>query len=459
MRLTASAICGTDLHMILGTMPGMKPGTILGHEGVGRVEEIGSGIRDLNRGDRVVIPLTIGCGYCSSCRAGYFAQCDNANPNGKTAGTTFFGGPESTGAFDGVQAEYARVPFANVGLVKLPDGVDDDEGIMLSDIIPPAYFGAKLAEVEHGDTVADFGYGPVGQFANVSAFRCGAGRVLEVDTIASRLAMARAQGAEVIDFNAEEAVATIRELTGGIGVARVIDAVGIDANRPHAGPGAEQAERQAERFDQEQAEIAPEANPQGANWHPDDAPSQVLAWAIEAVAMVGTIGIIGVYPPAAQTFPIGQAMNKNLTIKLGNGNHRRYIPALVDAVEAGSLRPTKILTQREPMTDVIEAYKAFDTRQPGGAKVELTPAIKKGERPIASSAARPLGNGAGIDWSPGKHSRPPPAAWEIRCSETRAVDPKNGEPTDLRRRRRRMVTEGALDRGGVVERAQGRYTW
>lgn len=165
IRLTASAICGIDLHMIRGTMPGMKPGTILGHEGVGVVEEIGSNVRNLKVGDRVVIPSTIGCGSCSYCRTGYYAQCDNANPNGPSAGTAFFGGPEETGPFDGLQAEYARIPYANVGLVKLPQGVSDDQAIMLSDIFPTAYFGAEIAEITPGDTVAVFGCGPVGLFA------------------------------------------------------------------------------------------------------------------------------------------------------------------------------------------------------------------------------------------------------------------------------------------------------
>lgn len=374
VRIMASAICGTDLHMIRGTLPGMVPGTILGHEAVGIVEEVGANVRNLNQGDRVVVPSTIGCGYCSYCRAGYFAQCDNANPNGPHAGTTFFGGPASTGPIEGLQAEYARIPFANVGLVKLPETISDDEAIMLSDIFPTAYFGAKLAEVGDGDTVCVLGCGPVGQFAIASALLLRAGRVLAVDTVPLRLEMARAQGAEVIDFNAEDPVQTIKDLTGGIGVDRVIDAVGIDAERPHAGPAAAQAAEQAEWFEQEREQIAPDANPDGPNWVPGDAPSQALIWAVEAVAKAGTIGIIGVYPPSATTYPIGQAMMKNLTVKMGNCNHRRYLPTLVNLVESGAVTPSRVLTQVEPLTDVIAAYKAFDTRQPGWVKVELRPA-------------------------------------------------------------------------------------
>lgn len=375
VRLTASAICGTDLHMIRGTFLGMKPGTILGHEGVGVVEEIGPNVRNLRIGDRVVIPSTIACGYCSYCRAGYHSQCDNANPNGAQAGTAFFGGPELTGPFQGLQAEFARIPYANAGLVKLPREVDDDQAILLSDIFPTAYFGADIAEIEPGDTVAVFGCGPVGQFAIASAQLLGAGRILAVDTIPSRLEMARSQGAEVIDFNAEDPIEIIQQLTGGIGVDRAIDAVGVDATRPHSGPAAQQAEEQAPQFQQELQQIAPETNPQGGNWYPGDAPSQALTWAVKALAKAGTLSIIGVYPPTHRFFPIGMAMNKNLTINMGNCNHRKYIPTLVDLVRSGQVEPTQILTQVEPLTSVLDAYKAFDKRQPGWVKVELVPGM------------------------------------------------------------------------------------
>jgi threonine dehydrogenase-like Zn-dependent dehydrogenase len=191
VRLTASAICGTDLHMIRGTMPGMKPGTILGHEGVGVVEACGKDVRNLKEGDRVVIPSTIACGACAYCRAGYTAQCDVANPNGPIAGTAFFGGPATSGPFHGLQAEKARIPFAGAGLVQIPPEVSDEQAILLSDIFPTAYFGAKLAEIRSGNTVAVFGCGPVGQFAIASAKLLGAGRVIAVDAIPSRLEMAR----------------------------------------------------------------------------------------------------------------------------------------------------------------------------------------------------------------------------------------------------------------------------
>lgn len=374
VKLTASAICGTDLHMIRGTMPGMKPGTILGHEGVGIVQEIGSDVRNLRVGDRVVIPSTIACGYCSYCRAGYHAQCDRANPNGSQAGTAFFGGPQTTGPFNGLQAEYARIPYANVGLIKLPDEIDDDQAILLSDIFPTGYFGADMAEIVPGDTVAVMGCGPVGLFTIVSAQLLGAGRVLAVDGIPSRLEMARELGAEVINFNAEDPVETIKRLTGGIGVDRIVDAVGVDAERPSSGPAAEKVQQQAQQFDQEVQAIAAETNPQGDLWKPGNAPSLAATWAVQALAKAGTLSIIGVYPQTDRFFPIGMAMNKNLTINMGNCNHRNYIPRLVEMVRNGTVTPTDILTQVEPMAAGLDAYKAFDQRQSGWVKVELVPA-------------------------------------------------------------------------------------
>lgn len=373
VKLTASAICGTDLHMVRGTMTGMEPGTILGHEGVGIVSEIGPEVRNLNIGDRVVIPSTLGCGYCSYCRAGYFSQCDVINPNGKRAATAFFGGPKNTGPFNGLQAEMARVPFANVNLVKLPDEISDDQAIMLSDIFPTGYFGADNAEIKPGNTVAVFGCGPVGQFAILSAFLIGAVRVFAVDRVQSRLDMARNQGAEVINFEEDDPVSVILSETGAIGVDRVIEAVGVDAVHPDHGPAAKQAQQKEEEFKRELKQVAPKIRPKGANWIPGDAPSQALIWAVDAVAKAGTLSIIGVYPESVEFFPFGKAMGKNLTIKAGNCNHRRYMTGLIELVRSGIVDPVVLLSNIEPMTSVIDAYKAFDERRPGWIKVELTP--------------------------------------------------------------------------------------
>jgi len=375
VRLTASAICGTDLHMIRGTMTGMVPGTILGHEGVGIVEKIGRAVRNFEEGDRVVIPSTIACGYCVYCRDGDYSQCDHANPNGPTAGTAYFGGSKESGPFDGLQAEKARIPFAPVGLIKLPEAVTDDQAILLSDIFPTGYMAAEMAEIRPGRTVAVFGCGPVGQFVITSLKLLGAGRIFAIDTIPSRLAMARAQGAEAIDFNADNPVEALKELTGGIGIDRAIDAVGVDATAPRKGPAGKRGSEQKKQFKQESEEIAPHTNPAGRNWQPGDAPSRVLSWAVEALAKAGTLSIVGVYPDAAQTFPIGTAMNKNLTIRMGNCNHRKYIPQLIQRVESGSIDPSKILTHIAPLTNVLDAYKHFDTREEGWIKVMLEPSV------------------------------------------------------------------------------------
>jgi threonine dehydrogenase-like Zn-dependent dehydrogenase len=376
VRLTASAICGTDLHLVRGTLPGVKPGTILGHEGVGVIEQVGKDVRNFKPGDRVVIPSTIGCGYCSYCRSGYFSQCDNANPNGKEAGTAFFGGPATAGGFDGLQAEFARAPFAAANLVKIPDEVSDEQAIVLSDIFPTAYFGAELAEIRPGNSVAIFGCGPVGQLCIASAKLMRAGRIFAIDCIESRLAAARAQGAEVIDFNEEDPILALKRLTGGIGVDRAIDAVGVDAVAPTGGP-ARKAVGKAEKkaFEEEVERVAPKQKPDGDNWHPGDAPSIVLTWATTALAKAGTLSIIGVYPPAAKVFPIGMAMNKNLTVNMGNCNHRAYLPMLLELVRTGAIDPSKLLTQHEPIANALDAYKEFDRRQPGWIKVELQPQV------------------------------------------------------------------------------------
>lgn len=386
VRLTTSAICGTDLHMIRGTFVGMQSGTILGHEGVGVIEQVGDDVRNLKPGDRVVIPSTIACGFCSYCRAGYYAQCDKANPNGSEAGTAFFGGPKMSGPFHGMQAEKVRVPFANVGLVKLPPEISDEQAIMLSDIFPTGYFGAELAEIKHGDTVAVFGCGPVGQFVIASAKLMGAGRIFAIDRIPERLEMAAAQGAEIINFDKEEPVLTLKRLTGGIGVDRAIDAVGVDAVKAESGPAAKEAKVNEKEFARQVEQVAPQTKPQkDGTWTPGNAPSQALLWAVEGLAKAGTLSIIGVYPQTAQFFPIGAAMNKNLTLRMGNCNHRKYIPHLVELVRSGIIDPAKILTNVEPLTSVIDAYEAFDKREAGWIKVELKPSSNATQTTATSS--------------------------------------------------------------------------
>jgi threonine dehydrogenase-like Zn-dependent dehydrogenase len=372
VRITTSAICGTDLHMIRGTMPGILPGTVLGHEAVGIVEDVGPLVRNLRKGDRVIVPSTIACGYCSYCRESFYSQCDNANPNGPLAGPAFFGGPKESGPFNGLQAEFARVPFASVGLIKIPPSVSDEQAILLSDIFPTGYFGADLADIKPGRSVAVFGCGPVGLFAIVSAFLKDAGRVIAVDTVPSRLEMAARCGADTVDYNKEDPVEAIRSLTGGIGTDRVIDAVGVDANMPTSGPAAvHESPQLIDTFKRELGEVAPNAAPRGANWHPGNAPSQALFWETQCVAKAGTLAIIGDYPQNVQVFPIGAAMNRNLRVHMGHCPHRRFIPELVGLVEMGRVKPQDILTEDVPFSDVLTAYQEFDRREPGWVKVGL----------------------------------------------------------------------------------------
>jgi len=371
VRLTASAICGTDLHFIRGTFSGVEKGQILGHEGVGVVEAIGSAVMDIKVGQRVIIPSTIGCGNCQFCDQQFYAQCDNANPGGKLAGTAFFGGPAGAGGYKGLQAEKARVPWADTNLVPIPDAISDDTAIMMSDILPTAWFGADLAQIEEGDHVLVFGCGPVG-LLTVACAKLMGGRVIAVDSLPDRLAMAARQGAETINFEEVAVKDAVLKLTGGDGARRVIDAVGVDAQ--HAGHGPESSLIGKVADLAEQYVVEPAARKFGRPFVAGNAPSEVLEWAVDCVAKGGTISIIGVYPPTDNHFPIGQAMNKNVTLRMGNANHRRYYDVLIEHVLAGRLDPADILTQVEPATGAIEAYKAFDERQPGWIKVELEPA-------------------------------------------------------------------------------------
>jgi threonine dehydrogenase-like Zn-dependent dehydrogenase len=380
VRLTRSAICGTDLHMIRGTMPGMREGTILGHEGVGVVEEVGGDVRNFRPGERVVLPSTLGCGSCSYCRAGYFSQCDTMNPNGPQAGTAFYGGPASTGSFDGMQAEYVRVPAANVNMVAIPNPVGEDQAIIASDILPTAWFGARLAEVSSGDTVAVFGCGPVGQLAILCARLQGASRIIAVDSEPTRLERARELHAEVIDFNVDEPVTTIRSLTADIGVDRVIDAVGVDSYRPEntSGPAGHEQQAEAEQLLGESAD---------GQWSSATGPSTVARWSVEAAAKAGSIGIIGVYPPGMDHWPLGMAMNRNVTVRLGNCNHRRYLPRLLDLLAGGSVDVGDLTTQMVGMDEIVDAYRHFDRHEPGWTKVAVVPDAA-GSRPRATTGER-----------------------------------------------------------------------
>ena len=375
VRVTASAICGTDLHFLRGTFPGVKKGRILGHEAVGVVEEVGKSVRNFRKGDRVVVPSTVGCGACTYCRAGYQSQCDVANPNGPSAGTVFFGGPESAGGLDGLQAEFARIPFAGATLVKLPDEITDDQAVLMSDILPTSYMAAVMAEIKPSDTVAIFGCGPVGLFAVACAQHLGAGRVFAIDNVDSRLEMARSHGAEIIHFDKEDPAEVLRDLCRGSGPDRTIDAVGVDAATASKGPAGDK--KASGQFKEELKGIASEGLPSGGTFRPGGAPSQALKWAIESAAKGGTVSVIGVYSAPVQDFPIQTILEKNLTLKAGNCNHRRYMPEMIELVRAGVIRPEQFLTQKEPIQSAIDAYRSFAEHERGWIKVKLEPASHK----------------------------------------------------------------------------------
>ncbi len=369
VRITASAICGTDLHFIRGTFTGMKSGRIIGHEGLGVVEAVGKAVRNFRPGDRVIIPSTLGCGSCPHCRLGMFSQCDRMNELGPLGGTVFFGGPEAAGGIDGLQAEYARVPYASVNLLRLPQEITDDAGIMMSDILPTSYQAAEMANIKPGNSVAIFGCGPVGMLAIACAQHMGAGRVFAVDQVPSRLEEARKHGAETIDFSQENPVKVLHELTFGTGPDCVIDAVGVDATCAHHTSG-----KMRKQFQGEMEDIAPDVKKsEKKKWWIGGAPSQALEWGVESVAKSGNLSIIGVYPPTLKSFPIGMAMNKNITVRMGNCNHRKYLPHLIDLVRSGTMHPEQFFTQKVPVASAIDAYHHFDRHEHGWLKVKLEP--------------------------------------------------------------------------------------
>ncbi|MBX3073922.1 glutathione-dependent formaldehyde dehydrogenase [Candidatus Obscuribacterales bacterium] len=374
IRITATSICGTDLHMVRGTMPGMKSGTVLGHEAVGVVEEVGSAVRDIKKGDRVVVCSTIACGDCVYCKSGEFASCERANPNGSDAGTAFFGGPAMTGSFNGLQAEFARIPFADTTLVKLPDAVSDEDALLCSDIFPTGYMAAEICDVKKGDMIAVFGCGPVGQMAIASAFLMGASKVFAIDVIPDRLEMASRQGAVIINYDHDDPTKILKQLTNGYGPDGVIDAVGVDAQHPSSGPAAGKGVLSAVSNIVDQKMVAPWTVLFGDQWKQGNAPSQVLQWCVESVRYSGVVSIVGVYPQTAKFFPIGLAMNKSLTVRGANCSHRKYIPKLLELVEKGDFHPSTILTVADGLTDAISCYKNFDKRRSGWVKVELIPA-------------------------------------------------------------------------------------
>lgn len=368
IALTMTTICGTDLHSVRGTMPDYKPGTVLGHEGVGVIEQVGLEVKHFKVGDRVIVPSTIGCGFCDYCKRQLYSQCDTMS--GKE-GTAFYGGPMGTGDCSGMQAEKVRVPYADVNLVKIPDTLTDEQVILLSDILPTSYMAAENTFAQPDDEIAVFGCGIVGQLAILSLKQMGVKKIFAVDHIPWRLEIAQSQDAHPINFDEVDPVKELKKLTHNRGPHKIIDAVGIDAVHP-SGIAAWAKEAVGKiNFTEEVNKVAPVQNPHDGNWIPGDGPSQVLRWAVPAVAKAGLISIIGVYTELLDAFPIGQAMGKNLTVTMGNCNHRKYFPKLLDWVKNGQVDLRPFLTQHKPFSEIVECYKHFDKREDGWLKVAL----------------------------------------------------------------------------------------
>jgi threonine dehydrogenase-like Zn-dependent dehydrogenase len=362
VRITSTCICGSDLHLYNGFMPTMEQGDIMGHEFMGEVIEVGPGIKAdrLKVGDRVVVPFTIACGRCFFCKEQLWSLCDNSNPNAwiaeKMMGYTpsgLFGYTHMLGGYAGGQAQYARVPFADVGPLKLAAGIDDNKAVFLSDIFPTGYMGAENCNIRAGDTVAIWGCGPVGQFAIRSAFMLGAERVIAIDQVPERLEMAQQGGAETINFSeVDDVVQLLKDMTGNIGPDSCMDAVGMEAE----GHGLMYAMDRAKQIARLQVDRA-----------------VVLRQAILACRKGGTLSIPGVYGGFVDKVPVGQLMNKGLTVKTGQTHMMRYMKPLLDRVERGEIDPSFVISHRVPLTQAPRMYEVFCEKQERCTKVVLDP--------------------------------------------------------------------------------------
>ena len=361
VRITSTAICGSDLHLVDGYVPTMKKGDVLGHEFMGEVVEKGSGVTNLDVGDRVVVPFPISCGACWSCQHGLFSLCENSNPNARLAEKMFgyatagiFGYSHLTGGFAGGQAEYVRVPFADVGPIKIGNGLADETVLFLSDILPTGYMGAEFCEIEGGEVIAIWGAGPVGQFAAASAQLLGAERVILIDRFDYRLRIARERlGVDTIDYEDVDSVPeALKELTGGRGPDACIDAVGMEAH--YHGP--------AYAYDRVKQALRQETERPFA-----------LREAIMSCRNGGIVSVVGVYGGLVDKFPIGAVMNRGLTIKSGQCHVHRYLRPLLERIQNGEIDPTFIITHVLPLEDAPRGYELFKTKRDDCLKVVLKP--------------------------------------------------------------------------------------
>jgi threonine dehydrogenase-like Zn-dependent dehydrogenase len=368
VRVTRSCICGSDLHLYHGLVPDTRVGMTFGHEFTGIVEEIGSSVQNLKVGDHVLVPFNIFCGSCYFCQKELYSNCHNTNPEATAIGG-IYGYSHSTGGYDGGQAEFVRVPMADVGPTVIPSDLDLDDAVLLTDVFPTGYQAAEMGEIKEGDTVVIFGAGPVGIFAAKSAWLLGAGRVIVVDHVEYRLEFVRqfAQ-CEVINFkDVDDMAIHIKKMTDWLGADVCIDCVGCEA----AGSVAQSI---TGRYMKLQAGAA-----------------TALHWAINSVRKGGVVSIVGVYGPTFNAVPIGNALNKGLTLRMNQASVKRHLPRLIEHIQAGRIEPKKIITHRVPLADVADAYRIFSDKldnciktvliPPGGSRsrVVATPAFARGQ--------------------------------------------------------------------------------
>ncbi|MFL5711037.1 MAG: zinc-dependent alcohol dehydrogenase [Chloroflexota bacterium] len=359
VKVSSTAICGSDLHLYDGYVPTMLRGDILGHEFMGEVVDVGADVSGLSVGDRIVVPFPIACGRCWSCQHELYSLCENTNPNAWMAEKMWgystggiFGYSHLTGGYAGGQAEYVRVPFADVGPLKVPAELPDDKVLFLSDILPTGYMGAEMCDIKPGDIVAVWGAGPVGQFAMASAFLLGAERVIAIDRFDYRLALARDKvGAETIDYEQQDVSETLKEMTGGRGPDACIDAVGMEAHSPRIDYAYDRV-KQAVRLE-------------------TDRPN-ALREAITNCRNGGVVSVIGVYGGFVDKFPMGSVMNRSLTIRAGQCHVHRYMQPLLERIQKGEIDPSFVITHRLSLDEAPMGYELFKNKLDGCEKVVLS---------------------------------------------------------------------------------------
>ncbi|WP_274995152.1 zinc-dependent alcohol dehydrogenase [Promicromonospora iranensis] len=350
VRVTTAAICGSDLHLYHGLMPDTRVGSTFGHEFVGVVHDIGPSVRNLAVGDRVMVPFNIYCGTCFFCARGLYSNCHNVNPNATAVGG-IYGYSHTTGGYDGGQAEYVRVPFADVGPTIVPDWMDEEDAVLCTDALATGYFGAQLADIVEGDVVVVFGAGPVGLFAARSAWLMGAGRVIVVDHLDDRLEMARTFAyAETVNFTQhKDIVVEMKRTTGWLGADRVIDAVGAEAD----------------------GNLLQHVT--GAKLKLQGGSPIALNWAIDSVRKGGTVSVMGAYGPIFSAVKFGDAMNKGLTLRMNQAPVKRQWPRLFEHMRSGYLKPNDIVTHRIPLEHIAEGYHIFSAKLDGCIKPLVVP--------------------------------------------------------------------------------------